>query len=244
MRCQNTSVACINRSVPKGGLWSPLVLLLVSLFTASTSAIEPYQAGTHYRQIGDGQVSTEQAIAVDYWFWLGCASCQVFEQRLAELEAADLQWRQIPAQLRPHWYFHAKAFLVAQQQPQAERLLAGLSQQLVNEPESLTDIDSVVTWFVEQGVDVTSAEQQLLSPLLNEQIDSNLLLQQQLAIRGVPTLVIGNQYLVDAGMVQSVEEFIGVAKYLLDVLRQHREEAGFEWSDDELLEQPLPVTVQ
>nr|WP_224745715.1 DsbA family protein [Neiella litorisoli] len=209
-----------------------------------TVSAESYQAGTHYRQIGNGQVGQGATIAIDYWFWFGCASCQLFEQRLTQLQSADTEWRHIPAQLRPHWYFHAKAFYLAEQQPQADQLISQLRQQLIDDPQGLSDIDSLIAWFVERGVDVNVAEQQLMSPLLNQQIDANLTKQQHLQIRGVPTVVIGNQYLVDAGMVQSVEEFIGVTQYLLAVLRQHREEAGFEWTDEDLLAQPEPVSAQ
>ncbi|MBW8190071.1 DsbA family protein [Neiella marina] len=229
-------MACINRLIPlKGGVASPL-LLIICLLSWPVKAIESFQAGTHYRVlVSELQNTPEQAIELEYWFWFGCASCQLFNQNLPRLQAEDTAWQQIPAQLRSSWYFHAKGFYVAQQQPQAEQLLAQLEQTLAADPTSLSDIDSLTAWFVEQGVELNTAEQQLLSPLLNEQLEQQVARQQALEIRGVPTLIIGGQYLIDAGMVSSLEEYLAVAEYLLGLVRQQREEAGFAWPDEELL---------
>lgn len=221
----------------------PPLLLVLAMLTMPVKAAEPFQAGTHYRVLTtELQNTPEQNIELEYWFWFGCASCQLFEQHLVRLQSEDTVWQQIPAQLRDNWYFHAKAYFVAVQQPQAEQLLEQMKLTLAENPTALTDINSLTAWFVEQGVELATVEQQLLSPLLNEQLEQLVEQQQALAIRGVPTLIIGNQYLVDAGMVSSIEQYMAVAEYLLSIIRQQREEAGFAWPDEELLSEPVSAT--
>lgn len=194
------------------------------LFSCSLWAQDPWQEGVHYKDLSpeQAQVTTQGPVQVQHWFWYGCASCTVFARQLPDLKAPDLSWQALPAQLRPNWYFHAKAYYVASTQANAPQLEQALFQTLNEDSTALADQDAVLDWFVARGLSRDEVHHQMTSPLLNQKLKADLALQQKWQIRGVPALVIDNRYLVDAGMVHSLEEFLSVTQFLLQQARQNR----------------------
>ena len=241
----NTLVASINRVFAQGGLLkSPLLLLfLLSFFSKAQGT---FQAGTHYLELSSeqAQVETVQPIQVQHWFWYGCPSCALFAQKLPLLQAKDLEWQTYPAQLRNHWYFHAKAYHFASQQDNAAELEQALFETLNQNGQALADQESLQGWFASQGEDADLVADKTTSPLLNQQLAQELALQNKWPIRGVPAVVIDDRYLVDASMVKSLDEFVAVIQFLLQQARQNRVPEQDKVTPQELgLATSLPRTV-
>ena len=224
MRWLNTWVVSTNLKPKRGGLWSPFLMLLLCF---SLHAEPPILVGQHYIDLAPKQAAPQplSAVRVDHWFWYGCASCRLFAEKNVAMQAMDVVWHSHPAQLRADWYFHAKAYYLAGQQINAEALQQALFAQINQAPESLITLDELVHWFSEHGLKPEEVEEQLTSPWLNETLRNDRDLQQQWSLRGVPALIIDQRYLVDAGMVSSMEEFIRVGQFLLDKARQQRQVA-------------------
>lgn len=181
-------------------------------------------AGTHYQELSPEQalVETESPIKVLHWFWYGCPSCMLFTQQLEGLNADDLDWQTYPVRLRTHWYFHAKAYHVAAKQENAEALNQELYRTLSQDESALSDQGAVLDWFEQQGVERELVADQMTSPLLNLKLADELALQHKWHIKGVPAVVVDERYLVDASMVNSLEEFVAVIQFLLQQARQNR----------------------
>lgn len=190
-------------------------------------AQEAFIAGTHYQELAleQTQVETDSQIQVQHWFWYGCPSCTLFARELPKLKADDLQWQSYPARLRPHWYFHAKAYHFAIQQENAAELEQALYAALNENGNALSDQEALESWFETQGIEPDLVADRTTSPLLNQKLAKELKLQQKLQIKGVPALVIDGRYLVDASMVKSLDEFLAVTQFLLQQARQDRVQA-------------------
>lgn len=237
MRFRNILAAYINNHSRKGGLWSPFLILLMLVIQPAV-AVDAFQVGQDYRVTSQplSEAVLKSPVKVRQWFWYGCASCASFDEQYSQLKAPDVDWQRIPAQLRLNWYFHAKAFYVTSKLEGAEALDDALFDMLASEPGAISDQKSLIQWLVAQGIDAEAAEREVTSPIVNQQLNADERLQESIELRGVPTLVIDDYYIVDASMVRSLEQYMAVTEFLLVRARQARAEHGFEFIEDEAVE--------
>lgn len=192
------------------GLW---VGLCIGSFTS--------QAETkNYVMLTDANPSSSPEITL--FFWYGCKACQQLSASLNALQQdhPQLAIRYVPAQLRANWYWGAKAFYSAQRLPHSNTLHQALYRA---DWQQLTTHKQLSDWFIQQGAPAEQVETVIYSPLLNQQLDNDNA-QYHYPLKGVPSLIVNNQYLIDASMVSGPQQMLDVVGHLLKQAQIRQEE--------------------
>ncbi|RCU45185.1 hypothetical protein DU002_17315 [Corallincola holothuriorum] len=151
------------------------------------------------------------------FFWYGAPSSQQYiPYRKAHLAGSPgLKWQYMPVVMRPEWRPAAKAFYIAAESEQFERLHLELFEQARDFPELLADEAGVITWFAERGFNENDVRRSYLATHTNQQLEADRSVLEALPIPGVPALLIRGKYLLHAGMHKSVDRYDATVSYLL-----------------------------
>lgn len=194
-------------------------LLMLGLLAGLCFSSFTTQAETkNHVMLADANPSSSPEVTV--FFWYGCKACQQLSASLNAFQQRhpQLAIRYVPAQLRTNWYWGAKAFYSAQRLPHSNTLHQALYQA---NWQQLTTHKQLSDWFIQQGVPAEQVETVIYSPLLNQQLDKDNA-QYRYPLKGVPSLIVNNQYLIDASMVSDAQQMLDVVGHLLqqDQIRQ------------------------
>lgn len=192
-----------------------VLLMMLTSLPLSAAAFVPVP-GQHYR-ILDQVPAHVSAHGVTELFWYGCDHCRQFHYASTMLrqQHSGLEWHYLPAVLRPTWRRHAKIHYVIAAQPQFSTLHEALYEKLAEDPSAFDGDGELQSWLSGYGANVTDLSGQLSDYRLNAQLKQDLETLESVSLRGVPALIIGGRYLVDASMVSDMGQYMATLSHLL-----------------------------
>ena len=172
-------------------------------------------AGKDYKLLDNTPSESSQ---IKLYCWLGSESCYLFETALREWATSqDITIQYMSLIKRPNWRRLAKAHYVAQQMNIADELSALVNQTLHDEKQLLESDESVFELVESLGSSSSRFANLFYAAETNLAVNE---LQNQAAanhVRGVPTIVINDIWLVDASMHKTSRGILNTTASLLGV---------------------------
>lgn len=198
-----------------------LSLLFSLAACAEGDAQNTYEAGKHYHEINPAvRTITGDKIEVAEVFWYGCGHCYKFEQLVKPWEktlAADVElvknpaiWRDVMA-LHSRIYFAAKALGV--DEVVSDKAFAALNG---TPRQSLADEESIAKLFKEVGVAEEDFKKAFNSFGVKAQVQQADARARSFGISGTPELVIAGKYRISGRLLNSQEDMLKVANFLIE----------------------------
>jgi thiol:disulfide interchange protein DsbA len=201
-------------------------LALAGLFTAACSAATdtgPYELGKQYSQVRSVQKPVDpQRITVEEFFWYGCPHCFHLDPELNAWLAkkpADVDFTRVPNTLgRPEGEVHARAFYIAQTLGISDKIHKPLFDAIQVQMLPMNSLESIRALFVQvAGIKPAEFDQAAGSFLVEGRLQQAASLGKDYGITGVPTIVVGGEYMI-GGQTDQMK----VVDYVVDKVRKER----------------------
>ena len=201
---------------------------LIGLSIAMSAAgADPAIDGLYQKLSSPQPTSDPDKIEVVEVFWYGCPHCNRFQPFLdpwVEALPDHVQFVRMPAIFSDVWQIHAGAYYIAE----ALGVLDGIHQRIFaaihREGRGLATMDSVRSFFAEQGVAAGDFDRVARSFPVKSGIQRSLVMQGRYGLRGVPALIVNGKYLVSGSTAGSYPKVLEVADAL--IAREHAAAGG------------------
>lgn len=205
------------------------VLTLVLIWPLAVFAQEGeqpvYEEGRHYRTLDEPVPTRDPAkIEVVELFWYGCPHCYQFEPLIKEWRKGlsdDVDFRPLAASLNKSWEVHARTFYAAEAMGVEGQLRQPIFDALVRDRRALNDLDALAGFVKELDLDAEAFRKSFNSFAVTGKVKQANETARKYRVTGVPALVVNGKYVIEPGMVGSLEGMLKVADYLIAKERQH-----------------------
>ncbi len=191
-----------------------LRIIVLSICLSVSAAEAPSETSSNYLEIYGADVSANNQITL--YCWLGSESCYILETILSQWATNNaIPLLHVPLIKRPHWRRLAKARLVAQQMDVEEELVQIIGRHLFQDKQTLESDEALFQLLEDSQISATRFANIFYAAETNQAIN---LIQDEAAkhrIRGIPSVVINNKWLVDASMQRTGREMISTIEQLL-----------------------------
>lgn len=171
-------------------------------------------------------VSNPQAVAnksktplLQEFFSYGCPWCYKIETPLhawVSKMGKSVQFERIPVVFKPSWELYAKAYYTAKTLALADKLNPLLFQAIQVERTPLESKQTMINFFVAQGVDREIAKSAFEnSPTIDMKVQTGMALMATYQVSAVPAFVINNKYKTDLQLAGSPERLLEILAYLV-----------------------------
>jgi len=194
-----------------------ILLALISLLSFPLFAQQAWtpERNKHYRLLADTQPSELQQI--ELFCWLGSPSCFQIESALSDWrDDQDITVINTPLIKRPEWRLLAKARLVAQQMEIENDLVESIYRTIHIESESIETEEQLFAHIEAFGLEPSRFANQFYSAATNKEIKRIQNRADTLPIVGVPTIIINNQWLIDASMIENSRQMLIIIEQLIN----------------------------
>ena len=182
--------------------------------TVTLSTFHP-KIGTHYKQLDTPLVNSDDQQII-LFCWLGSPSCYQLESALNDwARDSGYQVSYKPLIKRPQWRMLAKARLVARLMAQETLVAEAIYKRIHEEQLAISSEEELFMLIESLGISASRFANLFYSPELNASLKEYELLSQKLALRGVPSLVVGNEFLLDASMLKTTRKFLYTLEFVL-----------------------------
>lgn len=188
-----------------------LVSGLVFLLSVNVNTAHAIEQGQDYWRItlaDESQLNTQDNL---YFSWLGCASCRLLEQKLAD-ELEELEY--IPLIARPEWRAAAKLHYVMQLLGLSEEQKAAMIAKIDAGEIDVTDFNAMQEELLAMEVDQEALTLLLENKELYRRVQRAEDLAAKYQIQYAPTVVIKGQFATDANHTMKIDRFAEVLRYL------------------------------
>ena len=181
---------------------------------ATTELWQP-KLDSHYKRLPSPlSEPTEQALII--YCWLGSPSCYQLESALnawSQTSGVAIEYR--PLIMRPHWRLLAKARLVAKEIAQESLVVSAIYNKLHEEKLAISNEEELFMLIETLGVSASRFANVFYSAEINASLKAIEAQSKELMLDGVPSLIINNRWLIDAGKLKTSREFLLTTDYLL-----------------------------
>ncbi|EHL31894.1 thiol:disulfide interchange protein DsbA/DsbL [Legionella drancourtii] len=171
-------------------------------------------------------VANPQAIAnksktplIQEFFSYGCPWCYKIETPLhawVNSMGKSVQFERIPVVFKPSWELYAKAYYTAKTLALSDKLNPLLFKAIQVERTPLESKQTMINFFVTQGVDREIAKSAFEnSPTIEMKVQTGMALMATYQISAVPAFVINNKYKTDLQLAGSPERLLEILAYLV-----------------------------
>lgn len=183
---------------------------------------DSFEEGVHYIKLAERQPThTGDKVEVLELFWYRCPHCFSLEKPLeAWLPRIpdNAEYVAMPAILGESWEFHARVFYIFEALGITDRFHSMLFEAIHVERKRLNDIESIAQWIEDSGgPSRTMVEDTFGSFAVDSRTRNSLLMTQRYRITGVPSVVVGGQYLTTVTMAGNHENLFKVIEYLIEI---------------------------
>ena len=225
------------------GLAAVLLLLLafaarltVELTTASGATVagnEPSPAlleGRDYRALpalANGPAS--EPIEVLHLFAYDCEPCYAFERELMdwrERSGEDITLVRLPVHWNVRGRLHAQAFFAAEALGKADDMRLAFYEAIHADGARLDTVDALASLFARFGVDRGTLDRALSSPAVEERARRTRDLVAAYRITGVPTVIVGGEYVTTGAMTGSAQRLAAVVDSLIECVEAEQRAAA------------------
>lgn len=192
-----------------------LLLLPTLVFAADFIEGKDYQILTNTQPIAN----KNKASVVTEFFSYGCPWCFKMEAPLNQWLATmgkNIQLDRVPVVFKPEWNTYAKAYYTAKMLAMSDKMNPLLFKAIQEEKKSLNSNQSMVDFFVMQGVDKEIARSAFEnSPSIDMRVNNGTALMANYQINAVPAFVVNNKYKTDLQMAGTPERLFQILDYLV-----------------------------
>lgn len=197
--------------------------LVLTFPAAAQSEIE----GLYQKLPSPQPTSDPDKVEVVEVFWYGCPHCNRFlpylERWLGTLPD-HVRFVRMPAVFNDVWEYHARAYYIANALGILEDIHPRIFAAIHDEGRSLSTMDAIRGFFIEQGVDGSDFDRHARSFSVQSGIQRSLVMQGRYGIRGVPALIVNGRFLVSGATAGDYPNVLKVADVL--IAREHAAAGG------------------
>ena len=201
-----------------------LLILLLPVYAATSSAAEDYMEGVEYLTLANPQpTASKDRIEVVELFWYGCPHCYYLEPFMEKWSAGladDVEFIRLPAILGPGWELLSKAWFTAELLGVTETIHGALFKEIHDRKNRINTEAGLRKFFVQHGVKAEDFDKTFKSFAVAVKVNNARLMTRRYAITGVPTIIINGKYSTSATLAGGNPELIKVMDYLVEQERQ------------------------
>ncbi len=191
--------------------------LSLGLFSVFAIAQSKFQEHKHFEDAAPDVSAKSLPKTVAGFFWYGCGHCYAFEPTLdkwLESKPSDISFTRVPAVLGRNWIPHAQAFYATEKLGISEKTHQALFDAIHKDRQPLFEPTAIAEFLAKvSGEDAAKILMNMNNQGTREQIGQSIETAQKYRLRGVPTILVGEKYLVDPSAVG--DELGAVIDYLL-----------------------------
>ena len=188
-------------------------LVFASAVVSASDDWQP-QLNTHYQRLPVATESVAQTITL--YCWVGSPSCYQLETALRNWAAEnDLTIAYQPVVMRPDWRLLAKARLVAREMMEEELVTTAIYERLHENNEAISSEEELFVLIESLGVSASRFANLFYSPEINASLKVYETQAKTLGLKGIPSVIVNNLWLMDASMLGSSREFLNTVEFLL-----------------------------
>ena len=205
-------------------MFKQLMMALMMLVAVGLAQAQPKE-GVEYRELSTA-VPTDYPgkIEVIEFFWYGCPHCYKFEPVIEpwlKKLPKDVQFRRVPAMFNEEWARGGRAFFALEAIGEGERLHKPLFDAVhTGSRLRVADEAALTEWLGKQGVDTKKFAAAYRSFSVEGKLKRAAQLTQAYKIEGVPSMAVNGKYLVVTDNLNSFEQLLSVADYLIEKSRK------------------------
>ena len=179
----------------------------------------PFAEGLEYQRIVPPVAIQSKHLASDHvevvvMFLYACPHCNALDVKLtdwAQKKGDRIVLKRIPAIVGAPWADQARAFYTAEKLGILEKAHVALFKSIHIDGDQYADDQSVMDFFVKQGVKPEEFMAAFRSPEVDEKVSHARVMTVEYGIRGVPAIIVNGKYL-------TAQYFTGTQEKLIDVL--------------------------
>ena len=157
--------------------------------------------GKDYQVISKGSAIAQTEPTVTEFFSYGCPWCYKMETPLNEWagkQGKSVQMERVPVVFRPVWELYAKAYYTASSLALSDKFNSLLFNAIQDKKQTLGSNQSMVDFFVANGVDKETAKSAFeSSPTIELQVKQGMALMAKYQVNAVPAFVVNKTYKTD-----------------------------------------------
>jgi thiol:disulfide interchange protein DsbA len=171
----------------------------------------------------DSAAKPNQVVVTEF-FSLACPHCfaeQPYVNVWLKTKPQNVVFQRIPVGFdNPEWVPLAKTYYVLQALGKAQTLTPLIFNAIHVQGQALFTEEAIAAFCANYGIDPTTFKQYYDSFSIAQQLQQSDQLAETYGILGVPSIVVGNQYLTDAGKAGGKEHLMDVVQQLVDQLQK------------------------
>ncbi len=191
------------------------LLILLPVVALADTFIE----GKDYQLVTSPQVAMRNKVPViQEFFSYGCPWCFKIEMPLDAWlgkMGSSVQFERVPVVFKPSWELYAKAYYTAKTLALSDKLTPLLFKTIQVDRQSLDSKQSMINFFVAQGIDKEIAKSAFeSSPTIDMHVQTGMALLGTYQINAVPAFVVNYKYKTDLQLAGSPERLLQILDYL------------------------------
>ena len=203
-------------------LFSLLSINLSALAVAESGLTDaPYKENAHYKRVASAQKSHLKAgkVEVIEFFLYSCPHCYELEPKLnvwLEKHKDEVNFKRVPAVVAPSWIPLAKAYYVAEKLNILDKTHEALFKAIHNDKRIYLNEYTLSKFFAKFGVKPNDFMREFNAKDIMEKVSDARILSAKYAFRGVPVVVINDEFKTAPFYNKNQQEMLNVMDYLVN----------------------------
>ncbi len=193
--------------------------------SAAVDVKKKYREGLEYHRIEPPLPLSEQRkpghVEVVEMFFYACPPCYKLDPKLKKWlqDKPYIDFHRIPAIVGPTWADQARAFYMAEQLGDAEKLHQALFKAIHEDGEQIYNQYAVLKFFTGQGYDAKKIEELYYSQEIADSVNEARVRTVKYGLRGVPAVIVNGKFKTAPYFVRNQEEMLKVLEELVNMER-------------------------
>ena len=202
-----------------------LIFLLLLNSNPTVLAASDYQENAHYQRVPSASIGGHEKtgkIEVIEFFLYSCPHCYEIEPKLKkwlEKNKDKVTYKQVPAVLSSNWIVLAKAYYVAERLNILDKVHPALFAAIHNDKKIYNTPYQLAEFFRQQGVSLEDFNNAYNSKAVINSVSNARELSVKYGLRGVPVVVMNDEYKTAPFYNRNQQEMLNVMDYLLEKLK-------------------------
>ncbi|MXZ55389.1 MAG: thiol:disulfide interchange protein DsbA/DsbL [Gammaproteobacteria bacterium] len=217
-------------------------ILTFSTFKAST---EEFVEGTDYRVVEteiqeelaktdndtetDTETGTDETIKVVEFFNYGCPHCyklEPFIKKWLEEKGDDVEFVRVAVPIQRAWIPLARAYYIAEKFDVVDGVHDIMFKAIFENNLQMQRTDLLEQLFAARGVEEEDFQKAFTSDEVNDKVRESGAHMRLFGLQGTPSIVVDNQYVVDAQPTDELDRTFEIVKFLVEKIRNEKDEAS------------------
>ncbi len=198
-----------------------LVLMALFAFSTKLSANEPFAENAHYKRVSSGNTATighSNKIEVIEFFLYSCSHCYELEPKLKnwlDTNKDKVTFKRVPAVIAPSWVTLAKTYYIAEKLGVLDQTHEALFKSIHVDKKVYLNEYKLTEFFSAYGIAPNVFLHEFNSKDIVDKVSDARILSVKYAFRGVPAIVINDEFKTAPFYTKDQEQMLEVMDYLL-----------------------------